>query len=252
VINPQVIQADLTDKVIDLARTMAEAQVSCVVIVQELPQEPSLPVGIITERDLLQFQTLGLDLGKVSAEAVMSTPLFLLNPEDSLWIAHQQMQRRRVRRLVVSWNWGEGIGLVTQTSLLRVFDPMEMYGVIETLQHTVEQLETEKTESSPRPTSDLNQVKLGLGNQPEQLRESQGKSDEAENSEPKAADTFLAEHFSQSQAEFESGLCALQTKLALLASEPEMPQARREQLLSFALADVEELKKIWQKNSSVI
>ena len=67
----------------------------------------------------------------------MSTPLFLASPEDSLWTAHQEMQRRRVQRLVVSWNWGLGLGIVTQTSLLQVFDPIEMYGVIETLQDSL-------------------------------------------------------------------------------------------------------------------
>jgi signal-transduction protein with cAMP-binding, CBS, and nucleotidyltransferase domain len=76
----------------------------------------------------------------------MSTPLFLLSPEDSLSTAHQEMQRRRLQRLVVSWDWGRGLGIVTQTSLLRVFDPMEMYGVIQTLQQTVQQLQAEKAE----------------------------------------------------------------------------------------------------------
>jgi signal-transduction protein with cAMP-binding, CBS, and nucleotidyltransferase domain len=56
------------------------------------------------------------------------------------------MQRRKVRRLVVSWNWGQGLGLLTQTSLLRVFDPIEMYGVIETLQRTIQELEAERNQ----------------------------------------------------------------------------------------------------------
>ena len=38
------------------------------------------------------------------------------------------------------------MGIVTQTSMLRIFDPMEMYGVIETLQGTVRKLEEEKAE----------------------------------------------------------------------------------------------------------
>ncbi|MEL7246563.1 MAG: histidine kinase, partial [Cyanobacteria bacterium J06573_2] len=65
---------------------------------------------------------------------------------DSLWTAHQEMQRRHVRRLVVSWNWGQGLGIVTLTSLLKIFDPIEMYAVIQTLQQTIEQLETEKAQ----------------------------------------------------------------------------------------------------------
>jgi signal-transduction protein with cAMP-binding, CBS, and nucleotidyltransferase domain len=141
----EVIQASLNACGISLARLMSENQVSCVVIVEESDSSIHLPVGIVTERDIVQFQALGVRLSEIKAYEVMSTPLFLLKPSDSLWMAHQEMQRRHVRRLVVSWDWGQGLGIVTQTSLLRVFDPMEMYGVIETLQRTVEQLEAQKS-----------------------------------------------------------------------------------------------------------
>ena len=144
VMSSQVIHAPLTASVLNLARLMAENRVSCVVMTEEDGEGGFLPVGIVTERDIMQFQSLQLDLSKTEAEAVMSTPLFLLDPKDSLWTVHQEMQQRRVRRLVVSWNWGRGLGIVTQTSLLRVFDPMEMYGIVETLQQTVAQLEAEK------------------------------------------------------------------------------------------------------------
>ncbi|MEM8641478.1 MAG: CBS domain-containing protein [Cyanobacteria bacterium P01_G01_bin.54] len=142
-----VINAPLTTTVLALAQLMATQRVSCVVITQQDTNEIIQPVGIVTERDIVQFQALQIALGQTKAQQVMSTPLFLLNPEDSLWTAHQEMQKRRVGRLVVSWNWGQGLGIVTQTSLLRVFDPMEMYGVIENLQQTIQQLEAQQTES---------------------------------------------------------------------------------------------------------
>lgn len=233
VINPDVIQGQLTDKVIDLAKLMAEANVSCVVIMEQQPQESSLPVGIITERDLLQFKTLDLDLSKITAQAVMSTPLFLLSPEDSLWTAHQEMERRRVRRLVVSWNWGLGLGLVTQTSLLRVFDPMEMYGVIETLQHTVEELKNNRIEDSPKLINDLEQDKLHISS-----------LNEKNNSKAKIADTLSSGYFVQAPTEFNSGLSALENKLILLGNESKMNTIERKKLISLALADVKELKKL--------
>ncbi len=148
VMTTKVIRASMDYAAIDLAKLMATFRVSCIVITQEDDKDEDIirPVGIVTERDIMQFQSLDLSLSKISAGDIMSTPLFLLTPEDSLWIAHQEMQRRRVRRLVVSWNWGQELGIVTQTTLLRVFDPMEMYGVIETLQRTVKQLKTEKTQ----------------------------------------------------------------------------------------------------------
>lgn len=144
VMTPQVVNALPTVSVLSLARLMNKHRVSCVVITSDHGEDSCLPVGIVTERDIVQFQSLKLNLSKVQAQDVMSTPLFLLSPEDSLWTAHQEMQKRRVRRLVVSWNWGKGIGIVTQTTLLRVFDPMEMYGIVETLQQTVEQLDPAK------------------------------------------------------------------------------------------------------------
>ncbi|NER27120.1 MAG: CBS domain-containing protein [Symploca sp. SIO1C4] len=144
VMTTNVIHAPLTATVWQLAQLMTTHRVSCIVITQPDSETNEQPVGIVTERDIVQFQALQINLGKTEAQTVMSSPLFLLNPEDSLWMAHQEMQKRRVGRLVVSWNWGKGLGIVTQTSLLRVFDPTEMYGVIENLQQTIQQLQAKQ------------------------------------------------------------------------------------------------------------
>ena len=146
-----VFSAPTTASVLEVAQLMADRKVSCVVITLDDSEEDwqsvsANPVGIITERDIVQFQALQMNLAEIQAQTVMSSPLFLLSPEDSLWTAHQEMQQRHVRRLVVSWNWGQGLGIVTLTSLLKIFDPIEMYSVIQTLQQTIEQLETEKTQ----------------------------------------------------------------------------------------------------------
>jgi CBS domain-containing protein len=142
VMTREVIVATPETPVAELAELMTTYQISCVVIAEGTEADNSVqhPVGIVTERDVVRFQALGLDIHDTPAESVMSTPLFVLNPEDSLWTAHQAMEERQVRRLVVSWNWGQNLGIVTQTSILRVFDPVEMHGVIETLQHTLQQL----------------------------------------------------------------------------------------------------------------
>ncbi len=236
VMTPKVIQASLTEKVLNLAKLMAEHRVSCVVIQEELPDDLCLPVGIVTERDLLQFKALGLELAKVEAQEVMSTPLFLLTPEDSLWIAHQEMQQRRVRRLVVSWNWGLGLGIVTQTSLLRVFDPMEMYGVIETLQQTVQQLEAEKVDVLPGKAVQLKSAGNKLLAKSPQLIE------------PEEKNNYCS---SQPQSELNSLLSHIQEKLHCLVNDPEMPPEIRQNLLSRAIADVEQLTKLLRENSSV-
>ncbi|RMF25034.1 MAG: CBS domain-containing protein, partial [Cyanobacteria bacterium J083] len=142
VMSKYIIHAPTTTPVLDLTKIMARHQVSCVVITQtDHIDETITPVGIITERDIMQFQCLQLNLSQIQAAEVMSTPLFLLSPEDSLLTAYQSMAEKRVRRLVVSWNWGRSLGIITQTSLFRIFDPMEMYSVIETLQTTIKHLQ---------------------------------------------------------------------------------------------------------------
>lgn len=146
IMTDEVVQASADAPVIYLAQLMAQHRVSCVVIVDtiiiEEDGEPAInpPIGIVTERDIVQFQALGLNLQTIAARKVMSSPLFLMEPQDSLWAAHEAMQTHKVRRLVVSWNWGKGIGIITQTSLLRVFDPIEMYSIIDSLQQTIKQL----------------------------------------------------------------------------------------------------------------
>jgi signal-transduction protein with cAMP-binding, CBS, and nucleotidyltransferase domain len=142
VMTANVTTASPTALVVELAQLMASHQISCIVIVRDPDRDNPIqqPVGIVTERDMVRFQALGLDINTTTARLVMSTPLFVLSPEDSLWTAHQEMEQRQVRRLVVSWNWGEKLGIVTQTSILRVFDPIEMHNVIETLQRTIQQL----------------------------------------------------------------------------------------------------------------
>ena len=153
IMTTEVVKAPADTLVIFLAQLMAQHRVSCVVIVEttviEENGEPSInpPIGIVTERDIVQYQSLALNLHQLSAREVMSTPLFLLDPKDSLWEAHQAMQERKVRRLVVSWNWGRDIGIITQTSLLSVFDPIEMCSIIDSLQKTVQQL-TAETEAN--------------------------------------------------------------------------------------------------------
>jgi CBS domain-containing protein len=125
VMTTPVITAPLTCLVSEAAQLMSIHQVSCVVIIQETEVDDEIqkkPVGIITVRDIVQFLSIQLNLSQVYAYQVMSTPLFLLQPEDTLWKAYQEMESRHVRRLVVTWDWGRGIGIITQTNLLRSLD----------------------------------------------------------------------------------------------------------------------------------
>ncbi|MEO0456212.1 MAG: CBS domain-containing protein, partial [Cyanobacteria bacterium P01_A01_bin.114] len=121
VMSVSVVEAPPEASVLDLATLMAIHRVSCVVITQ--PRDATSlasasPLGIVTERDIVQFQALGLSLSALQAQAVMSTPLVCLSPEDTMWKAHQTMARMRVRRLVVTNAQNTLVGIITQTSIL--------------------------------------------------------------------------------------------------------------------------------------
>jgi PAS domain S-box-containing protein len=156
-----VVYAAADDSVQSIAMLMANHNISCVAIA-ELEEDPQTnsswvrPIGIITERDIVQFQNLSLDLG-LPAHNLMSAPLFLVSPEDSLWDINQQMQQRRIRRFLVANERGELQGIITQSSLLQLFDPAELYGSLEILQRQVCQLETKRERLLQQYNSELEQ-----------------------------------------------------------------------------------------------
>lgn len=220
VMTTEVIHGPPTASVISLAQMMATHRVSCVVIVKKDTFKDVLsafkPVGIVTERDIVQYQALGLNLHETEAKVVMSTPLFLLEPNDSLWFAHQEMQRRHLQRLVVSWDWGAKLGIVTQSSLLRIFDPLEIYGVVETLQQTIVQLENEKIEY-------LNKQDIA------------GKATVTEDSSQlESEDGIVSENL-------DTLVSSIKNRIEHLLDNPDLPVDIRQIYLNSALKDIQEM-----------
>ncbi|WP_299415132.1 PAS domain S-box protein [Acaryochloris sp. IP29b_bin.148] len=148
VMTPTVVTALPTATIQHLAQQMVIHQMSCVVIVQAHSQSGRMPpVGIVTERDIVQFQALNLNLRTTLAEAVMSQPLMCLNLDDTLWIAHQMMQRMQVRRLVVMEQQGGLAGMLTQASILDTLNVPEAHHTAEILHQQVEQLQDQRIRS---------------------------------------------------------------------------------------------------------
>ena len=147
VMTHHVICAAPDSSMLAIAQLMAENRVSSVIIVQNSDiqaQSLQIPVGIITERDIVQFQAIGLHLETCLADAVMSTPIFSVTPEDSLWLVQQIMEQRLIRRLAVTGSQGELLGIITQTNLLQALKPLELFRLAEVLEEKVLQLEAEK------------------------------------------------------------------------------------------------------------
>jgi PAS domain S-box-containing protein len=163
VMTETVIHAPRTASGLSIAQQMATHRVSCVVITEEISGDrgsaPAIlkPIGMITERDIIQFQALGIDLDRIQAGTVMSSPVFCLQPQESLWRAQQEMQARWIRRLVVTDNLGQLLGIITQTSLLQPLDPIEVLSLVDLLQQQVQEQTTalEQTNQELRKSRDL-------------------------------------------------------------------------------------------------
>lgn len=147
VMSDRVLTAGPEQSMLEIARLMAERRVSSVVITlpggrADAPFERA--VGLLTERDLVQFQALGLSLTATPAGTVMSSPVFTISPQESLWTVQQLMEKHRIRRMIVAGEQGELLGIVTQTSMLKAFNPLELYHLAEVLEQKVTRLEAER------------------------------------------------------------------------------------------------------------
>ncbi len=138
VMSTAVVSALAESSALAITQLMHEHRVSCVVVTTQEPNLMVKPIGIVTERDIAQLSLRGIDLGTTAAAAIMSAPLTLIQPEETLWNAHEIMKAKGLQRLVVVDAVGALAGIVTQTSVLSIVDPMEAHLTITTLQKIVD------------------------------------------------------------------------------------------------------------------
>ncbi|WP_346291719.1 PAS domain S-box protein [Sphaerothrix gracilis] len=174
VMQKTVLQASASDSLLEVTQRMHEQKASCVVVMQPASADSALsPTGIITERDIVQLQAAAADFARTQAAQIMSQPLIPIQPQDTLWQAHQCMTQHGVRRLVVRTEIGALAGLLTQRELLRSLDPLEMYQSLQALRTLVQQ-QTEDLQQTntrlQRLVADYETVKHSLEATQAQLR----------------------------------------------------------------------------------
>ncbi|MFM6157726.1 MAG: PAS domain S-box protein, partial [Sphaerospermopsis kisseleviana] len=145
-----VVHTPSNIKLLQVVELMVKHKISSVVITQA--QENSglnsklIPIGIITEKDIVQFKTIELDLATIDAKRVMSTPLFSLSIEDSLLSVSFLMQQRKISHVVITNDQGELAGIITNSNMLKIMNPLEIYQLVNSLEKKINALESEKVE----------------------------------------------------------------------------------------------------------
>jgi len=100
--------------VLEAAKIMSERRIGCVVVTDK-----GKPVGIATERDILQrVVAKGMDASKVKMKYIMSKPLITINGNTPIINAIRVMEKNKVRRLLIVER-GKLVGIATQRDLLR-------------------------------------------------------------------------------------------------------------------------------------
>jgi two-component system, cell cycle sensor histidine kinase and response regulator CckA len=130
---------------------------SCALVVED-----EKLIGLLTERDIVQISATGRDLATIGIVEVMTRSVISLPLDETQTVltALNLLQQHQIRHLPVLDRQGHLVGLITPYSirrvlqpanllklwhinLLEVFDPIELSGVVDTLQQQVEERTTE-------------------------------------------------------------------------------------------------------------
>lgn len=193
VMTTQVLQNSPTASLIEITQQMALHRKSCVVLAETRNAGDVIPVGILTERDIVKFRTGKVDLTATSARALMSCPLLPIRTHDSVWVAHELMKRHGVRRLVVVDDGGRLAGIITQTTILEVIDPIEMYTTLEIVRQEAREQAAQLTQVNQQLQQEIAQLQQQL-HLSDTLPRQQHLPQDAEAQTPanRAKSTFLA------------------------------------------------------------
>ena len=130
-----------------VANLMDENDLGCVIITNKVGK----PVGIITERDLVQ-RVLAKNLmpDATNAKEIMTSPLITIEPEETISEAARRMSRLEIRRL----------GVVYKSNLVGVISSRDILGVMPELIEIIQEKtriegaeQEEETEVEEKPIS---------------------------------------------------------------------------------------------------
>lgn len=106
------------ENIIAVCKVMRDNNIGCVVVIKKQNKE-KIPVGIITERDIVNI------LGKLAIDfrtplsSFMSKPIISIRPKRSIREAIQLMNSNNIRRLVVIDANNKLVGIITEKDIFR-------------------------------------------------------------------------------------------------------------------------------------
>jgi predicted transcriptional regulator len=119
--NREVVVAEKDMEILETARLMRKHHVGDLVIVDKR-DGASLPVGILTDRDLVvEVMAQEVPPDEIIAADVMSLDIATVREDEGVWKTLEKMRDLGVRRMPVVDQDGSLVGLVTMDDLLELF-----------------------------------------------------------------------------------------------------------------------------------
>lgn len=110
-------------------KLMSNQRISCLVVLKD-----GLPIGMLTERDMVKIASENDDVRHLKVQEQMSFPLISVNADMPLQVASRLMQERGIRRVTVVNSDGRLEGLLTRHDIAKALQG----SYIEYLQETLE------------------------------------------------------------------------------------------------------------------
>ncbi|PZV04538.1 MAG: diguanylate cyclase [Leptolyngbya sp.] len=154
---PHLVTVSPTDSALTAATLLAEYQMSCLAVVAP----DGVLLGLVLRHDVLRLQARYLDLAQLSMQNLMRDAPFCLNPNDSLWLAYQEMSQRHLPCLIVVTPDQHPLGVVTQSDLLYSLDLRELQASFSHLWQTFNQSDSEQIELWKSHSSELERLVQG-------------------------------------------------------------------------------------------
>jgi len=124
-----VAHVDADEKILAIAKKMRRKNISCVMVLEkkaETSQEnisPGIPIGIITERNIIHFiaDNAGHGLDHVTAKAIVPSTLISIDQSHSLFEAMVLFRSQRVKQLAVLDSEKRLTGIITYSDLIDAY-----------------------------------------------------------------------------------------------------------------------------------
>ena len=113
IMKTNVVSIDENATVQDAAQQMVKNNIGCVIITRD-----SIPFGIFTANDFVRIVAKGNPFFTTLSE-VMSTPLVVISPEETLWEAAEIMSKKNIHKLPIQ-DKNKIVGIITASDLVQI------------------------------------------------------------------------------------------------------------------------------------